>query len=259
MAIVCLASVAVLLSLLLTAQSRMDRDQPGPWKRYVTTPKGDWFDTPTPHTLAHFTRYPALLDESGEFCYLCSTQKRLSMAMSAEEPRAEVHVVGKIRGSTIYDVFYRFHSEGVIDWKSVLVQTGPDHYREIYHDEPNEGTVGRSSLLIIGDETVLGVSDNRYRMEGFEGYWCFGTAGPELLDFGPVWDAARKTIPPSHSIMQFPNAPADFPSLTISVPVWVPGGFPCCDFRGAVKVRFKMKQCRISVTDAEFQPHAGRL
>jgi hypothetical protein len=75
------------------------------WKRYVTTPKGAWFDTPTPNSLAHFTPYPALLDESGDFCYLCSAQKKLSMAMAATEPKAQVNEVGNIDGLTIYDIF----------------------------------------------------------------------------------------------------------------------------------------------------------
>jgi hypothetical protein len=246
------ASAVAFLTLLLTAQAQPYRGQPGPWKRFVD---GDRFDTPAPYTLAHFIRRPALL--SGRFCPYCSPRERLSAAKAADEPKAEIRAVGKIRGLTIYDVFYSFHREGAVDWKSILVRTGPNRYREIYHVEAYWGAPEPSFLVKTGQETLLGVADYQYKFEGIEGYWCFGAAGPELLDFTPVWDAAQKAIPPDHRIFQFPNASADFSNSTVSVPVWVEGAYPCCDFRGAVKVRFQLKQCRISVRDAVFQPGEG--
>jgi hypothetical protein len=90
----------------------------------------------------------------------------MSMAMAAKEPKAEVHVVGTISGLTIYDVFYRFQSEGAIDWKSILVRAGPNRYREIYHDEPIEGKANPSFFVKLGAETFLRVLDNQYRKGG---------------------------------------------------------------------------------------------
>jgi hypothetical protein len=247
------AFAALLWALLLTAQPRTDRAQPGPWKRYVTTPKGAWFDTPIPHSLAYFTRYPAILDESGDFCYRCSPQKKMAMAMAAKEPKAEVHVVGKINGLTIHDVFYRFQSESAIDWKSILVHTGPDSYREIYHDEPNEGKPNPSFLVKVGEEAVLGVSDNQYRMDEVVEFWCFGADGPLQLDFKPAWEAAREVIPADQFIVERPAG--DFPNRIVSVPTLFRGsGGPCCEVRGLLKVKFKMQQCRITVTGTDFVP-----
>src|SRR5271154_6262570 len=99
-----------LFSLVLSvfAQPRTDRDKPGPWKRRVMTPKNSWYDNPAAHDLAYFTRYPAMLDESGDFCPSCSQQEKLSLAQVEKEPTAEVHLVGTIKGLDIYDVFYRF-------------------------------------------------------------------------------------------------------------------------------------------------------
>src|SRR5690349_7014724 len=109
-----LAILTTFAVLQLIAQTKDEMDRPGPWKRHVMTPKGDWFDTPASHPLAYFTEYPALLDESGDFCYLCTPDKRLAVAKAAKGPRAEVRLVGKIRTLPIYDVYYRFQSEGSI-------------------------------------------------------------------------------------------------------------------------------------------------
>jgi len=251
-------ALAALLSSMMVAQPQADRGQPGPWKRYVTTPKGAWFDSPAPQPLAHFTRYPALLDMSGDFCYLCSPEKKLSTAKATKEPKAEVHEVGSIGGWTIYDVFYRFQSEGAIDWKSILVRTGPDEYREIYHDEPAEGKPNPSFLIKIGEETVVGVRDNAYRMDLLEEYWCFDAGAPLQLSFKPVWKAARSAIPADSLIIENPNGPGNFPNLAISAPVLAPRGAPCCEILGAVRVAFTMERCAISVSGVEFRPGAGR-
>jgi hypothetical protein len=184
------------------------------------------------------------------------------MAMAAKEPKAEVHLVGTIRGLRIYDVFYRFNGEGSRDWKSILVRTGPDNYREIYHNQPNEGVANPSFLIKIGEETALGVKDNEYRLDVMEAYWCFNASGPEQLDFEPVWEAAGKVIPKGYSIIELLNRRTTLPNLTVSIDVLGPLPSQCCDFRGTfrgtVNVKFRIEQCRIRVTDADFQPDAGR-
>ena len=174
------------------------------------------------------------------------------MAMAAKEPKAEVRVVGKINGLTAYDVFYRFQSEGAIDWKSILVRQGPNSYREIYHDEPNEGKPNPSFLVKVGEETVLGVEDNKYRMDGVTEFWCFGAEGPQQLDFKPVWKAAREAIPADQFIVERPGG--GLPNLVVSLPTLLRGSAPpCCEIRGVVKVSFRMQQCRLIVVGTEFQ------
>ncbi len=251
------AFAALPCAILLMAQPPMDRDQHGPWTRYVTTPKGTRIDAPAPNPLAHFTRYPALLDESGDFCYRCSPQKRMSMAMAAREPRAEVHIVGNIKGLTIYDVFYRFRSEGAIDWKSILVRTGADRYREIYHDEPNEGRPNPSFLIKLGDQMVLGVHDNEYRMDAVEEYWCFTENGAIRMDLTPVWGAARKAISADQFIIERPGGRVNFPHLLISVPTLARDSQPCCEVRGVVTVKLRMQQCAVQAGEVDFQPSSN--
>jgi hypothetical protein len=99
-------------------------------------------------------------------------------------------------------------------------------------------------------------------MDVIEAYWCFGASGPEQLDFKPVWDAARKTIPGDHWITKRLEGRASFPNLTMSIAALSPWRSTCCDYRGTVRgivrVKFKMEQCRIRVADADFQPNAER-
>src|SRR5271157_2646044 len=107
------------------------------WQRHVGTPKGDWFDQPEPHPLAYFTEYPMLRNESGDFCSLCSPDKRLAEAKK-QQVGSDLRLVGTLGGFEVYDLFYRFKCQGCVDSKSILVKTGPDEYREIYHREPTQ-------------------------------------------------------------------------------------------------------------------------
>src|SRR5207249_928577 len=109
------------------------------------TPKGEEDDIPQPHSLSYFTRYPSLRDEDGDFCYLCSAEKRLELAKQQVE-RAEVRRVGIIRGYVIY-VLYYFGRAQEPDWESILVRTQPGQYREIWHYQRNEGGIWPSFLV----------------------------------------------------------------------------------------------------------------
>lgn len=98
------------------------------WERRTLTLKGERVDTPDPHPLSYFTRYPSLRDEDGDFCHLCPPDKALALAKQQKE-RAEVRLIGKIRGFAIYDVLYYFGDEQEPGWKSILVQTQTNQYR----------------------------------------------------------------------------------------------------------------------------------
>ena len=185
----CIVVIAV-VGLQLIAQTKDNMDQPGPWKRHVLTPKGRWFDKPVPHPLTYFTENPALLDESGDFCYLCTPERRLEAAKAAKEPRAEVRFVGKIGTLSIYEVYYRFQSEGSVDWKSILVKVGPDAYREIYHCQPTQvdARAPPSAIIRAGTEVLL---HSRYFFGGNLGmveddHYSFRQNGPIRVDLPKV-------------------------------------------------------------------------
>jgi hypothetical protein len=177
----------------------------------------------------------------------------MSMAMAAKEPKAEVRVVGKISGFTIYDVFYRFQSEGAIDWKSVLVRTGADRYREIFHDQPNEGKPNASFFVKLGDQMLLGVQDNQYRMDSIGEYWYFTDNAAFRVDFAPIWNAARKVTPVGQFFIERPDLRRDSPNSVISLPTSVRGADPYTETSGVVSIKPQLRQCVLQAEEIDFQ------
>jgi hypothetical protein len=225
------------------------------WERLVITPKGNQVDAPEPHPLAYFTQYPSLLDESGDFCYLCTPERRFVEAKKIKS-RTAVKLIGTVNGFAAYDVFYYFNDHDRPDWKSILVQTGPRSYREIYHDQPSEGYGNPSFLLKAGRETLLGVVDNVYRWDNQEEYFWFGADGVVRLNFAPVWEAAQKIAPKGREIWGHDlNGPVNFPTLTISVGLRFSSNGHCCDV-GVIQVKFKLDRGRVLVTGTNFDQDA---
>jgi hypothetical protein len=226
------------------------------WPRLVSTPKNRWVDAPKPHPLAYFTQYPSLRDEAGDFCYLCTAEKRLAEAKKTKA-RAKIRLIGTLNGFPVYDVFYYFGSDEKPDWKSIVVKTGRDSYREIYHDQPTQGLVNPSFLVKAGPDTLLGLIDDLYRWDEVEEYFWFEADGIIRLNFEPVWQAAKKAIPPDRSIWaSHLSGPSNFPGLTISVGITYPDNYRCCA-KGVVKVKFKLDRGQVVVMGTSFDPDAG--
>jgi hypothetical protein len=89
------------------------------WHRHVMTPKEEWVDSPKPHSLAYFTEYPMLRNESGDFCYLCTPEKKLAEAKKIRV-KTDLNLVGNLAGFAIYDLYYRFETVGSVDTKRSL-------------------------------------------------------------------------------------------------------------------------------------------
>jgi hypothetical protein len=74
-----------------------------------------------------------------------------------------------------------------VKWKSILVQVGPNRFKEILHFQAFYTTTSISPSRIIqsGDERILATMDRDGGNRGgcSEGYWWFDDTGPHLLDF----------------------------------------------------------------------------
>jgi hypothetical protein len=229
------------------------------WHRFVTMRKGSWEDTPAPQPLSYFTRYPSLRIEEDKV--LGTPEQRLAAAKKVKS-RTELHLVGNINGFAVYDLFSYvegpYSNGGNPDWKSLLVKTGPDRYREIYHNEPNEGKVMPSFLRQLGGETVLGTFDNQYRMDAAEEFWCFSMGVPIRLNFEPLWQGAVKTTPADqYTLTGSPLARAIYPD-SVTVDTFRSCNMPRCSIGGVVRVKFKMQQCSLMVVSSEFEPAVGQ-
>ncbi len=224
------------------------------WPRMVITPKGAHVDTPVAQPLKYFTDFPWLRDEDGDFCYLCKPEERLARA-KAEKTRADVKLVGKIGRFTVYDIFYYFGDEEEPGWKSIVVQTGLNAYREIYHDQPNEGRPNPSFLVHADKQPVLCVVDNVYRWDAEEQCFWFNPDGLVRIDFAPIWKAAQKAAPTGRRVWEYAvKAKTTFRNMVLPVALRDQDTGNCCDVKGVVNVHFRLDQGRVIVMDARFDP-----
>jgi hypothetical protein len=137
-------------------------------------------DSPSPQPLEYFTR------------------QRLSPGEPNVPSRAEVRVIGTVRGYPIYDVTYYCFFDEVKDehqaGNSIIVKTGQNEYREIFFAEI-VGPGGGANLIKMSDEQHLvwermdyGGKDHTI---GDWGLWL-GPDGPVAADIGIVWKAVEK-------------------------------------------------------------------
>ena len=160
------------------------------WRRHVVSGKGAFFDTPQPHSLSYFRRDPFLRDDANDFCISCSPAEKASLHLKIRS-RTELHPIGVLAGFTLFDVLYFFESEETPRWKFVLVKTGRDLYREIFHVQrtQTDQNVGLSSLVRAGKEQILSTRAFAGGNKGIEygDYFWFNESGPVMVDVnGPV-------------------------------------------------------------------------
>ncbi len=226
------------------------------WPRLVITPKGADLDTPGAQSLKYFTEYPLLRDESGDFCYLCKPEERLARAKE-EKSRADLKLVGRIGRFSAYDIFYYFGDDQEPAWKSIVVQTRPNSYQEIYHDQPSEGQPNPSFLVHASKEPLLCVVDNVYRWDAQEECFWFAVDGVVRIDFTPIWKAAQKAAPAGRRVWECGlKAKTTFENMTLPVGIRYEENSRCCD-KGVVNVRFKLDHGRVIVINAKFDPDAS--
>jgi hypothetical protein len=228
------------------------------WQRHVFTPKGDFSDSPAPHPLAYFTQDPFLRDDGNDFCTSCTPEGKATVH-THHRARTEVQSVGKLQGFAIYDLFYRFDDHidsGQIDWKSILVETSPEQYREIYHLQPTQAEIGPSFFLKAGADEILVTRDqipgagNYY----YEDYFWFDPGGPVRIDLDPIGQAVKSILPADSTVWN--GGGLNMASLTYHMPVWKKGDAHCCPTGGTVDVKLRLDAGRIVVTSKHFDPAA---
>jgi len=242
---------ALLLGILLAFPARAD------WPRLVIYEKGDRVDKPQPYPLVAFTAFPWRTLQ-GDVCYPCAPQD-IEWAKS-QKARTELRPLGTVNGLHAYDLFYYWREETEPGMKSILIQTAPDEYHEIYHDEPNEGTVKPSFIVRSGSDQVVCVLDNVYRLDAEEDCFFPENNGVVRMDFHPVWDAAQRVVPRGRSVWAHGvNAKSTFEKMIMKVRTISEGIDRCCDTQGAVNVQFKLERGLVVVLQATFDPDAESL
>jgi hypothetical protein len=186
------AVMTIALSIPLSAQ----------WRRVVFSGKGQSVDEPAAHPLSYFTAKPFLRDDGEEFCVLCTPSGKAESAQRYMI-RPMVNSVGVLAGFRIIDILYRANARGNVNatnakWKSILVQVGPDRYKEIFHLQAfyTTASLGPTRIVRSGNEPVLATMDFDGGNGGgcWDGYWWFDSEGAHPLDFSPLEAAIRRRL-----------------------------------------------------------------
>lgn len=220
----------------------------GQWQRVIASGKGAFNDVPSPHRLSYFTANPFLRDDSNDLCLLCTPEGR---AQSAQQYaiRTVVKPVGVLAGYRILDVLYYVSTRAnptndEVKWKSILVQVGPDRYREILHLQVFYTTVSLHPSRIIqsGKESVLATQDPDGGNGGgcWESYWWFDRSGPHSLDFSHLRAAIKDRVP-ENAIFDISCSTLDFSSERIRSGVRkYDAACHACGYLGEVTARFRL-------------------
>jgi len=248
-----LERIGILLVLTLSIFLIADEVLCAEWQRRVYTPKGDWIDATNPHPLGYFVKDPFLRDDGNDFCISCTPAEKSTIHQKMKF-KTEVRPIGKLNNSNIFDVYYWFGESGVIRWKSILVETAKDEYREIYHLQPTSAEIGPSYIFKIGAEEILGTRD---RIPGtgalyYEEYWWFDNAGPIRLDTAPIHVAAKSILPKGGGIWK--GYGLNMRSLDYRMPVWMEGDTNAEPTGGKIDIKFKIVKGSIIVTEKHYTP-----
>jgi hypothetical protein len=193
----------ILIVALLVSAVGVPADTLANWQRIILSGKGESTDFPAPHFLSYFTAIPFLRDDGGDLCVECAPGG-LSEAERRYVITSEVQRLGNLAGFPIVQILYRVgpreaSEPAKIRWKSLLVQTGKDLYREIYHLQAYYILPPLQSAEIdsVGNEKILATDDSDGGNGGgcFDAYWWFDSSGPHQLDFSRVKAAITKHVP----------------------------------------------------------------
>ncbi len=225
------------------------------WERRVSRGEGEFTDAPPPHELPYFR---------ASSCVGFYPKDRQLANCGSRTTLSRIGVIGRF---VIFDLDYHFDSGGgsadAVGAKSVLVQTAPGEFREIYHrgplpPDPN-ASFPASRILMSGRENVLVI---RIDVGGMcrvftEDFFAFDERGSHILDPKPISDAAAKEIPQDWFIY----GPAS--AFHFERGLWESGTEPknskvgpkvgCCP--GSVSVQFKVENGKFVVTGTSHEPN----
>jgi hypothetical protein len=177
------------------------------WQRIVTTDKGGIPDISQPHPLSCWTNDPILRNETNDFCLGSHLDNGHAITEKDYKSECKVTDLGKLANYSIKQFLCHFTGNAEVsgvfsteDYKFILVQTGSDQFREIYHLQVWGNTfmpLKPARIIDMDTESILVTFDPDSGNGGgcSEGYWFFDAAGPHQLNFNAVREAISQHLP----------------------------------------------------------------
>ncbi len=233
------------------------------WKRTVQSGKGDSTDTPTAHPLAYFTQNPFLRDDASSLCTDCTAEGKASSAPNYKA-NVDVRHIGIISGLPVLEVDYAFTNKNddfTLRWISILVETAPRAYNEIYHLEADGGIALPIQLSRIvhvsgGDVLMISNSDGGNGGGCYEGYWRITASGNTPIDFSPLLKAISDQVP-ANTTFRVSCWALDLDKQLIKSGVQkADAECHACDWIGEVTAHFRLEGDRAEPIDVAFKPNS---
>jgi hypothetical protein len=254
-----LFSVLMLLILFATTASAQ-------WTRQVASGKGGHNDNPPAHPLNYFTDDPYMLADGGSPCTDCNIAGRVLAGRRLANTyiiEADVRPVGTIDGVNVVDVLYRIgrREDGKptqVEWKSILIETAPEQYHEIFHLEAAESGAEPvpSRFIQVGDQLLLSTknSDGGNAGNCIEAYWLVDASGARMIDFSALEAAIRARVPPrtTFGIHCYALSLAD-QSVHTGIQR-ADAECRTCGYIGTANAHFRLEGARAIPTDVEYIP-----
>lgn len=283
---------ALLFSSALHAQKSQKVPQEtasGPWQRLEMDAKGGLGNSvpSVPHPLEFYLTASPDRDPSNSLCLGCKTANGQAVSLNDFTIKASKELVGETFGRAIYQIELSFEvkkgsvveqmrheweenakKEGrdvsfqdlpPVKWKSIVMQSSADTYKELYL-LIDEGTyvepLSEARVITVGDARVLATNDPVSGNGGYctEGYWVLEPEGPWLLNFAAVDEEIAKLIPPDATAVQTGCWALSMENAEVRTPIQLKNArCHACDYLGWVTVRFRLDGHRAVPLSSSFE------
>lgn len=260
------------------------------WQRVEMDAKGGMGKSvpSVPHPLQFYLTASPDRDPSNSLCLGCKTASGQAVSLNDFAIKTSKDLIGEAYGKAIFQIELSFEAkkgsvveqmrheweekdkeEGhdvsfqnlpPVKWKSIVVQSSEDTYRELYL-LIDEGTyvapLSEARLLTVGNVRVLATTDPASGNGGqcTEGYWVLEPEGPWLLDFTTVAEEIAKLIPPDATAVQTGCWGLSMEKAEVRSPIQLKNAqCHACDYLGWVTVRFRLDGHRAVPVESRFEP-----
>jgi len=238
-----LSLLALLFMLAPTAAAQSGHPR---WSVLVSSGKGkSYIDEASCHPLEYFLGNPLTFDYGSDL-----------FGKKPDEIKDKVHsvLIGEIAGYAVLQVTHDVN-DGELLMKMILIERKANQLCEIYQQQHEAAMVAvePAYLVRVGGETLLATTDpvsgnGAWREEQ---YWAFDKDGPINLNVRDrITELQKKLLPKGATVMN--GGGFEVQTLEYSMPVWKEGDAHCCPTGGTIKIRFALKDHRLTVASQSF-------